>query len=381
MAFCLCLTMIFVNSITISYSNSEEFDVDARTAILVDGTSGKIIYEKNIHDKLPPASVTKIMTMLLVIEAIDNGTVALEDKVLISDRASSMGGSQLYLEPGEEKTIEQLLKGIAVSSANDACVAISEHLSGTEELFVKRMNERAQQLGMKDTQFMNTNGLPAEGHYTSAYDIALMSRELLKHPKIHKWLTIWMSTMSVGLPNKKQTTLGMTNTNKLIKTYPGANGIKTGFTCDAKYCLSASAKKNGFTLIAVILGSPTSKIRFAEAKKLLNYGFSNYSIVSIAKKNQIIDELFVEKGKEAKINVIAKNDLSTIVKKGEENTVHKEIVLQKNIKAPFIAGKKVGYIAITKDGKEVGKIDIVTEKEIKAASVLNIFNKIITNIL
>ncbi|QEK12200.1 D-alanyl-D-alanine carboxypeptidase [Crassaminicella thermophila] len=374
--FFICFVIIFSNCSI--FGNAQEFDVNAKSAILMDASSGKIIFEKNIHDKLPPASVTKIMTMLLAMEAINQGKISLDDKVLISERASSMGGSQLYLEPGEEKTVEELIKGISVASANDACVALGEHISGTEEMFIKRMNQKAKELGMNDTQFMNTNGLPQEGHYTSAYDIALMSKELLKYPKIHEYLTIWMSTMKVGLPNKRQTNLQLTNTNKLIKTYPGANGIKTGYTSDAKYCLSASATKNGLTLIAVILGSPTSKIRFAEAKKLLNYGFATYSAVPIVKKNQIIDELLVEKGKETKINVVAKDNLSALVRKGEENKVYKEIILPKYIKAPFKANEKVGEIILTKDGQEIGRVDILTEKGMEAASFLNIFHKIIT---
>lgn len=372
----ICVLMILSNRFL--FACAEPFDVNAKSALLMDASSGKIIYEKNAHDKLPPASVTKIMTMLLAMEAIDQGRITLEDKVLISERASSMGGSQLYLEPGEEKTVEQLLKGIAIASANDACVALAEHISGTEELFIKKMNERAQELGMNDTQFMNTNGLPQEGHYTSAYDIALMSKQLLKYPKIHDWLTIWMSTMKVGLATKNQTNLQLTNTNKLIKTYPGANGIKTGYTSDAKYCLSASANKNGLSLIAVILGSPTSNIRFEEAKRLFNYGFAAYSSVIIAKKNQIIDELVVEKGKELKVNVVAKEDLNALVRKGEENKVHKEIILPKTIKAPFKANEKVGEIILTKDGQEINRVDIVTEKGVQGASFVNILQKIMT---
>ncbi|TCO79828.1 D-alanyl-D-alanine carboxypeptidase family protein [Marinisporobacter balticus] len=371
----ICVMLISSNCCLFVYG--QEFEVNARSAILMDAGSGKIIYEKNIHDKLPPASVTKVMTMLLAMEAIDKGSISLEDQVLISERAASMGGSQLYLEPGEEKSVNDLLKGIAVASANDGCVALGEHISGTEEMFVKRMNERAKELGMSDTQFMNTNGLPQEGHYSSAYDIALMSKELLKYPKIHDYLTIWMSSMKVGLANKKQTSLQLTNTNKLIRTYPGANGIKTGYTSDAKYCLSASAKKNGFNLITVILGSPTSKIRFSEATGLLNYGFAAYSTVPIAKKNQMIEPLVVEKGKEAKVNAVAKDDLSALVKKGEESKVQKEIILPKSIKAPFKANEKVGEIILKKDGQEIGRVDIVTQSEVTSASALNMFQKMI----
>ncbi len=375
--FCLLLCIILIFNVFLTISRAEEFDVNAKSALLMDAGSGKIIYEKNAHDRLPPASVTKIMTMLLVMEALESNKITLEDKVIISDRASSMGGSQLYLEPGEEKSVEQLMKGIAVASANDACVAIAEHVAGTEEMFIKMMNERAKELGMNNTQFMNTNGLPQEGHYSSAFDIAIMSKELLKYPRIHEWLTIWMSTMKVGLPNKKETNLELTNTNKLIKMYPGANGIKTGYTSDAKYCLSSSATKNGLSLISVILGSPTSNIRFAEATKLFNYGFATFSSVQIAKKNQVIDEINVEKGKENKVHVIAKDNLNAIVKKGEEKLVQKEIVIAKTIKAPFESNEKIGEIIITKDGQEIGRVDIVTEKGIPSASFIDIFSRIV----
>jgi len=373
--------VFLISPYTCLSADALEFDIDAKSAILMEASSGRVIYEKNPHDKLPPASITKIMTMLLVMEAIDKKEISLDDKVLISERASSMGGSQLYLEPGEEKTVEELLKGVAIASANDASVALAEHVSGTEELFIKKMNERAKELGMKNTQFMNTNGLPQEGHLTTAYDIGLMSRELLKHPKIHDWLTIWMTTMKVGLPNKRITNLELTNTNRLIKTYPGANGIKTGYTADAKYCLSASATKNNLTLIAVILGSPTSQIRFAEAQKLLNYGFSTYSSVPIAKKNQVIREIPVEKGKEQKVAAITENALNVIVKKGEEDKVQKEIVLPDKIKAPFAAGEKIGEIIVKKDNEEIGRVNIITEKEIEPASFLNIFQNIMKQVI
>ncbi|SHI56457.1 D-alanyl-D-alanine carboxypeptidase (penicillin-binding protein 5/6) [Geosporobacter subterraneus DSM 17957] len=358
----------------------EEFDVDAKSAILMDASTGKILYEKNIHDKLPPASVTKIMTMLLAMEALEIKQISLEDKVIISERASKMGGSQLYLEPNEEKTVEELMKGIALASANDGCVAIAEHISGTEEMFVKRMNERAKELGMNDTQFMNTNGLPQDGHYTSAYDIAIMSKELLKYPKVHDWLTIWMSNIKVGLPNKRQTTIELVNTNKLIRTYPGAHGIKTGYTSEARYCLSASAVKNNLTLIAVILGSPTSDIRFAEAKKLLNYGFASFSAVPIVRKGEVIDELQVEKGKAYTVKAIAKDHLNALVKKGEENNVQKEIILPKQIKAPFAAGEKIGEVIATKDGQEIGRMDIVTDVEVPKASLIDIFGKMVKRV-
>ncbi|SKC72724.1 D-alanyl-D-alanine carboxypeptidase family protein [Maledivibacter halophilus] len=376
---CLAISavLLFISSFT--YSSGIEFDLDAKSAILIDAGTGKILYEKNIDQKLPPASVTKIMTMLLAMEAIDNKQITLEDKVIISERASSMGGSQLYFEPGEQKTVEQLLKGIAVASANDACVAIAEHIAGTEEVFVKKMNEKATQLGMNNTQFMNTNGLPEEGHYTSARDIALMSRELLKYPMIHKWLKIWMSSMKVG--KKGRATLELVNTNRLIRTYPGANGIKTGFTQEARYCLSASATRNNFTLIAVVLGSPTSQVRFAESKKLLDYGFASYESLVIAKNKEVIKEINVEKGKADKVNIIAKEDLRVLVKKGNKQDIKKEIVLPEAIKAPFEKGQKVGEIIVTNNsGENLGKIDLITEVGCEKASMFDTLGKMLKSV-
>lgn len=376
---CLAISavLLFISSFT--YSSGIEFDLDAKSAILIDAGTGKILYEKNIDQKLPPASVTKIMTMLLAMEAIDNKQITLEDKVIISERASSMGGSQLYFEPGEQKTVEQLLKGIAVASANDACVAIAEHIAGTEEVFVKKMNEKATQLGMNNTQFMNTNGLPEEGHYTSARDIALMSRELLKYPMIHKWLKIWMSSMKVG--KKGRATLELVNTNRLIRTYPGANGIKTGFTQEARYCLSASATRNNFTLIAVVLGSPTSQVRFVESKKLLDYGFASYESLVVAKNKGVIKEINVEKGKSDKVNIIAKEDLRVLVKKGNKQDIKKEIVLPEAIKAPFEKGQKVGEIIVTNNsGENLGKIDLITEVGCEKASMFDTLGKMLKSV-
>ena len=249
--------------------------------MLIDADTGEVLFEQDAHKELPPASVTKIMTMLLALEAVEDGKVKLSDEVVVSERAASMGGSQMYMEAGEVHTLEELLSGIAIVSANDACVAVSEYIAGSEEVFVEKMNKRAQELGMRDTHFVNTNGLPVTDHYTSAYDIAVMSRLLLQHEETQKWFTTWQTTIKVGLPGKEKE-FGLTNTNKLIKQYPGANGIKTGFTQEAGYCLSASATKENTTLIAVVLGAQTSGIRFSEVSKLLNYGFANYSSVTLA---------------------------------------------------------------------------------------------------
>lgn len=370
---CLLLVLTFFFTVpVIGVYGQQPFEVDARSAILIDAGTGTILYEKNSHEALPPASVTKIMTMLLVMEALDRNQITLDDKVVVSEHASSMGGTQLYLEPGEIKTIEELMKGIAIRSANDACVAVGEHLAGSEETFVQRMNDKAKELGMENTHFVNSNGLPEEGHVTSAYDISLMSRELLKYPEIHRWLTTWMDTVIVG---KKQSTQELVNTNRLIRFYDGATGIKTGYTSEAKHCLSASATRGNTTFISVIMGAPTSQVRFNEAAKLLDYGFANYNTIDAIEKDGILGNLPIQKGKLTEINGIAKNEFKLLVQKGEEAKVDKEIILPQYLQAPLEKGAKVGEVIISLNGKEMGRVDIVTPESIEKASFLDIINR------
>lgn len=351
--------------------------VDAKSAILIDAGSGTVLFDQNSHDRLPPASVTKVMTMLLIMEAIDRGQMSLEDKVTISEKAASMGGSQMYMEPGEQQKLETLMMGIAIASANDACVAAAEHHSGTADIFVENMNKRAKELGMMDTNFVNTNGLPVANHYTSAYDIALMSKELLKHDKIHDWFSIWMTNITVGLPGKKQTELGLTNTNRLIKTYPGANGIKTGFTQEAGYCLSASAKKGDLSLIAVIMGSSTTKVRFAEAAKLLDYGFANYDSVKLAEKGEPMGTVVIEKGAPNLVNAVAPDHVSVLVNKGEKDTIRGELVFKESISAPVAKGDQLGELVIYKKDKEIARYPVVAEEKVNKASMMQIYFRMI----
>lgn len=351
--------------------------VDAKSAILIDAGSGTVLFEQNSHDKLPPASVTKVMTMLLIMEAVDRGQMSLEDKVTISEKAASMGGSQMYMEPGEQQKLETLMMGITIASANDACVAAAEYHSGTVDIFVENMNKRAKELGMKDTNFVNTNGLPVANHYTSAYDIALMSKELIKHGKLQDWFNIWMTNITVGLPGKKQTELGLTNTNRLIKTYPGANGIKTGFTQEAGYCLSASAKKGDLDLIAVIMGSSSSKVRFAEAAKLLDYGFANYDSVKLAEKGEPMGTVVIEKGTPNLVNAVAPEDISVLVNKGEKDTIKGELVFKNSISAPIAMGDQLGEMVIYKKDKEIARYPVVAEENVKKASLMQIYLRMI----
>jgi len=351
--------------------------VDAKSAILIDADSGTVLFEQSSHDKLPPASVTKVMTMLLIMEAIDRGQMKLDDNVTVSERAASMGGSQMYMEPGEQQKLETLMMGIAIASANDACVAAAEYHSGSVEIFVENMNKRAKELGMVDTNFVNTNGLPVANHYTSAYDIALMSKELIKHKKLQDWFNIWMTNITVGLPGKKQTELGLTNTNRLIRTYPGANGIKTGFTQEAGYCLSASAVKGDLNLIAVIMGSPTSKIRFAEASKLLDYGFANYDSVKLAEKGEPMGKLVIEKGSPNMIDAVAPENISVLVKKGEKDGIKGDLVLKKTVSAPVKIGAEIGELVIYKDKKEIARYPLVAAEDVKKASLMQIYVRMI----
>ena len=358
---------------------AEAFDIEGKAAILMDASTGAVLYEKNIQEPLPPASITKIMTMLIAMESLESNLISLSDEVIISERASSMGGTQIYVETGEVKTVEELMKAIAIRSANDACVAIAEHISGNEELFIEKMNTRAKELGMKKTRFVNTNGLPAPNHLSSAYDIALMSRELLKHKKVHRWLTTWMDTVEVG--KKTKTVQSLVNTNRLIRTYKGATGIKTGSTSEALYCLSASASRGDNTFIAVVLAAPTSSIRFKETAKLLDYGFANFNTVKIAKKNQDLGIIPVEKGKKDRVNITSNEDVYILVRKGEETKIKKEIIIPQSIKAPINKSEKVGEIVITLDGKEIDKRNIVSRDNIEKANVINILNRMFERML
>ncbi|EOD01076.1 D-alanyl-D-alanine carboxypeptidase family protein [Caldisalinibacter kiritimatiensis] len=371
--------ILILSCINISYSAGEPFDIQAKSAILIDASTGHIIYEKNIHEKLAPASITKIMVLLLAMEAIENNKISLDDEIVVSSNAAGMGGSQLYLEEGEIQKVRDIIKAICLRSANDGAVALAEHIAGTEETFIKMMNNKAKELGMENTHFKNATGLDEEGHYTSAYDISIMSKELLKHPKIHDWLTLWMAEVKVG--KEKDVVQGLVNTNKLIHDYKGANGIKTGYTSKAGHCLSASATRGSLTLISVVLGCKNSSIRFNESKKLLNYGFANYDSIVLAKKNEIIKKLPVSKGKIDKLTIVIQDDLSILVKKGNNNNIEKEVVLPDYLNAPVEKGKKVGEIIVKINNQEVNRVNLVTTREVEKANFLDMLKKMINNIL
>lgn len=345
---CVCFMM---QSVVVFAEGNTDLGLNAKSAILMEESTGNILYESNPDERLPIASVTKVMTMLLIMEAVDSGKISLDDMVTVSENAMSYGGSTMFLETGEQLTVNDMLKGIAVASANDGCVAMAEHLAGSESAFVDMMNEKAKELGMENTHFMNTNGLDEDDHYSSARDVAIMSRELMKHETIFNYTSIWMDTLRGG---KFQ----LANTNKLIRFYDGANGLKTGSTSKALCCLSAAAKRNDMQLIAVVLGAPTSAERFASAKSLLDYGFANYAVNTQITAGDEVQKIAVEKGVDKEVGVVAGDSCSTLVKKGQEDNITKEIKIDETITAPIEAGQKIGTMTISRDGEVIADIDL-----------------------
>lgn len=347
--------------------DSTDLNLESESCILIEQTSGKILYEKNCHEQLRPASVTKVMTILLIMEALDSGKISLTDKVPCSENASKMGGSQIWLDVREELTVDEMLKAICVVSANDCTVAMAEFLAGSTEAFVDKMNARAKELGMNDTCFKNCHGLDEDGHITSSYDISLMSRELLQnHPSITKYTTIWMDSLRDG----KST---LTNTNKLIRNYKGATGLKTGSTGLALYNLSASATRDNLSLIAVIMKAPSTKIRFEEAQKLLDYGFSNYSYVQFAKKDSILKSINVSKGVLSSIDVVYENDSGCLLEKGKDKNIEQVLSIPECVSAPITKGQKLGDITYFLDGEAIASTNLIADKDVKKVNLSNMF--------
>jgi len=358
-----------------------QFDLKAKSAILMEAKSGRILYEKNSHEELPPASITKIMTLLLTMEAIDEGRAKLDDVVSTSEHASSMGGSQIWLEPGEEMTLKEMIKAIAIVSANDACVAVAEYLYGTQEAFVDAMNKKAKELGMKDTYFVNTNGLPPtdpemKGNYTSAHDVALMSRELINnYPQVLEYTKVWIDYLRDG-------DSFLRNTNNLVRFYNGADGLKTGYTSEAGYCVSATAQREGLRFISVVMQEDNSKVRFNEAGKLLSYGFNIYRSIKVIKKGEVaIDQIEVYKGKEPMIKAVAKEDLNAAVIRGNEDKLTKQIVIKDDLMAPLKAGDKVGEIRVLANNKVIAKTDLVSNRDVEKGNIIQIIIQLLRKFL
>ena len=341
-------------------------DLSAKSAILIEQGTGNILYEKNPDERLPLASVTKVMTMLLTMEAIDDGRIALTDMVVASERAKSMGGSTIFLDTGEEMSVHDLLKGIAVASGNDACVAMAEYIAGSEEAFVSMMNTRAAELGMVNTNFVNTNGLDADGHYSSARDIAIMSRELLKHKKIFEYTTIWMDSLRDG---KFQ----LANTNKLIRFYKGANGLKTGSTDKALCCLAGSALRDNLQLICVVMAAPTSAQRFEDAKKILDYGFVNYAVKRVVTQGENLGETEIFKGTKKTVSAMAKENYDALTQKGNTADIKRELVFDRMISAPVDVGDRIGEIRLSNNEGQLYAIEIVAAEKIDKITFGKIF--------
>lgn len=345
----LCAALVLITS-------ARAVEVDAASALLMEKETGTVLYSKEEHQLREPASVTKVMTLLLVMEAIDSGQLHYDDTISASAYACSMGGSQIWLKEGEQLTVDELLKAVFVVSANDCSVALAEHLSGSEEAFVERMNQRARELGMNDTCFKNATGLPAEGHVTSAYDIALMSRELIsRHPDIRKYTTIWMDTLRGG-------TSSLVNTNKLVRFYDGTTGLKTGSTAAAQYCISATAEKNGMELIAVILKSPSAAQRFEDAKALLNYGFATYTLMKVT-PDQALAPIPVTLGTQATVQPIL-SESSLLLEKTRAAGVEKTVTLLPSAAAPVAKGAPLGSLTVTADGETVAEIPILAGEDV-----------------
>ena len=345
---------------------------NAKSGLLMEVSTGKIIYEKNIHEKVSVASMTKMMGMVLIMESLEDGKIKLEDMVVVSKNASGMGGSQIWLDVRESLSVSDMIKAICVVSANDCVVAMADYLEGSQEAFVQKMNEKAQELGMNDTTFKNCHGIDEDGHLTSSYDIAIMSRELLlNHPDITKYTTIYMDSLRDGKSS-------LVNTNKLVKNFPGCTGLKTGSTSLALYNLSASATQNGMSLIGVIMKAPSSAIRFAEASKLLNYGFSNFSYTSLGNKGDIIKEVSVNKGIEKTVNLVVEQDVGKLLKKGTSKDISQEINISENISAPISKGDVLGEINFTFSDGSTMQVNLVAEKSIEKITFKNILNRVVT---
>ncbi|MBQ9758118.1 MAG: D-alanyl-D-alanine carboxypeptidase [Clostridia bacterium] len=345
--------------------------VNAPSAILMEESSGQVLYELNADEKLPIASVTKTMTMLLIMEALDSGKIALTDTVTTSEHAASMGGSQVFLEVGEEMSVEDMLKAIVIASGNDAAVAMAEFIAGTESAFVEMMNNRAKELGCKNTHFINCNGLDETAeHFSTSRDVAIISCELLKHPKITEYTTIWMDTLRDG-------EFGLSNTNKLIRFYNGANGIKTGSTSTAKYCLSASAKRDNMQLVAVILAAPSTADRFSSATRLLDYGFANYSVVNAAEKIGQLAPLTVVGGKADIVAVTPDKKVNFIVKKGSADNVEFSTAFDEPVKAPISKNQPLGTTTLTIGGEKVAICDILAAEDVDRMNFSTMLGKML----
>ncbi len=361
-----------LESVTTNAAIGQTLDIKAKSVILMECNTGKILYEANADEKLAPASITKIMSLLLIMEAIERKDLSLETVVSASEHACSMGGSQIWLEPGESMTVDELLKATVIASANDACVALGEQIAGSEEGFVALMNERARELGMNNTTFINCTGLDADGHLTSAHDVAIMSCELIKHDLIKEYSTVWMDSLRDGQSE-------LVNTNKLVRFYEGTTGLKTGTTGIAKYCLSATAERNGLELCAVVMAGDTSNDRFGGAKKLLDYGFANYSF-SVLKAELKYTEKDIKGGVKKTVGIAANDSVNALLAKNEKAEITRTTEWNKKIEAPIKKGDVLGYVNVFSGENQIGRIPITATEDVKKLSILVAMTQIFAKI-
>lgn len=353
--------VISLTSVSAFAEGEAQVEVNAKAAILMEASTGRILYESAPDEQLPIASVTKIMTMLLIMEEIDAGRLTTEDLVSVSENAMSYGGSTMFLETGEQLSVNDMLKGIAVASANDGCVAMAEHIAGSESAFVDMMNAKAEELGMENTHFMNTNGLDEDNHYSSARDVAIMSRELIRHEKIFDYTTIWTDELRGG---KFQ----LANTNKLIRFYDGANGLKTGSTSKALCCLSATAKRGDMQLIGVVLGAPTSNDRFSSAKAMLDYGFARYGVKKLVSEGDAFENAAVRKGVADTVGAVSGGECSVLLEKSKSGEVTQEVIMEE-LTAPVEKGQKIGSVRFELDGEVVGEVPIIAAESVEKKGI------------
>ncbi len=370
------LALCLVLSSLIFPASAVDLAVAGKSAVLMDMATGTVLFDRSAHEKLAPASVTKVMTMLLIMEAIDSGKIGWNDAVTVSEAAAAKGGSQIYLKVGETMSVTDMLKSVAVSSANDCACALAEHIAGSESAFVEKMNQKAAELGMKDTHFVNCTGLDdddaAKEHLTSAYDIALMSRELMvKHPDIQKFTTIWMDTVRNGA-------FGLSNTNKLVRFYPGATGLKTGFTSGAGYCLSATAQRDGLGLIAVVMGAKTSQERFAGCKTMLDYGFANYALITpeLPAENTVPVKL----GTQNSVTAVPGEETKLLLDKGQKDQVTTQVVLEESLTAPVSKGQKIGTLTVRAGEQVIAQVPMIAGETVPRLSWWDIFLQVLQKI-
>ena len=362
-----CISFLFIFNVKAEELNT--LAESSKSAILLEPTTGEIIYQKNVHEKLPPASMTKIMSMLLIMESIENGIIAWDEIITVSDNASSMGGSQILLETGEKMTVEDLFKGIAIASGNDAVVALAEAIAGTEEMFVKMMNDKAKELGLKNTNFKNPHGLDAANHYSTAYDMAMIAKELIKYEKVLEYTSIYETYLRQNLPTK----IWLVNTNKLVRFYEGLDGLKTGYTSEAGYCLTFTAKKNNMRLLGVVMGEPDSTTRNAEVKEMLDYGFAQYEVDTMLSTKSVLDTKEVDKGKQRYVDLVPTENINFLNKKtdGKRNASY-EVKID-NLKAPLKVGDKVGTLIIKEDNNKTRSVDITVAEDVEKANIIELF--------